>query len=206
MSLARQVAGPLAGLALLAGAAPAAAQNELLNDFQTDGQIDACAYSPGQLQNGLNGVPPDVQQYAPGFADQLRAGLETQCGGGGAPAATETPSELAPAPTSTGGGGGGGRATRVPDPPAPKLGPASPLGSVSATPLPAGPSGSDVPGWLTPLLAAAAALALLVLVGLRWSRSGLEPFTRPLRASFGDARGRTADAVAEAWDFMRLGR
>src|SRR5918992_130165 len=89
----------MAGAALLVAAPSASAQNQLYNDFQNDGEINPCAYSPGQLQNGLNSLPPDLQQYAPGFADQLRAGLEAPCGGAGASTAEQ--------PTTPGVGGGG---------------------------------------------------------------------------------------------------
>jgi hypothetical protein len=62
-----------------------------------------------------------------------------------------------------------------------------------------------IPGWLAPLLIALALAALLVAV-LRMTGVGAERFTRPLGAAFGDAGGRTADAAAELWDRVRLGR
>ena len=50
-----------------------------------------------------------------------------------------------------------------------------------------------------------AALALLAAVAwfLGWSA---ERWTRPLRASAADAGERTADGLAEFWDWLRLGR
>ena len=93
---------PPSALALALAAARARAQNDLYNDFQSDGQIDPCAYSPGQLQNGLDNLPPDLQQYAPGFADQLRSGLEAQCGGGAVPAPGEDRGRAAPAAPAAG--------------------------------------------------------------------------------------------------------
>ena len=188
----------------LVAAPPAAAQNELYNDFQTDGQINTCAYSPGQLQNGLNNLSPDLQQYAPGFGDQLRAGLESQCGGGAVPAPGQESGVAAP-----GGGSGGGppTTTEVKTPAAPKPTDRAIIGNVPAPDVAAVPGGSDPPDWLLPLLAGLAALVTLATAAaIRLSGFGGDRFTRPLRASFSDAGGRTADALAYARDVVRFGR
>ena len=186
-------------LALLVMAPSAVAQSQLYNDFQGDGQIDACAYTPGQLQEGLNSLPPDLQQYAPGFADQLRAGLEASCGGGAAPA----PGEDLAAPGVA--GGGPSNSTRVNTPAAPKPAKRPLFGNVPAPSVGVSPTGSDPPGWLFPLLAAAAALTALLLAGVA-RLTGFEGFGRPLRASFADAGERTSDAFAYARDLVRYGR
>jgi hypothetical protein len=189
-------------LATLAIGPPAAAGP--LDDFRRDGQIDPCRYSDKQLRNGLNGLPPDVQQYAPGLTDQLSGGREG-CGGS-SPGSPETrEGELVPALPSAGGGSGGrGPKAEVPRPPSPKPNFRVRLAEVKSPPV-SGGSGSDAPGWLLPLLlvlAAAGALAALARV----RGTSLDGLARPLRASFADAGGRTADAFAELWDSLRMGR
>lgn len=190
-------------LAALA-AAPAAAAGPL-DDFRRDGQIDPCRYSDQQLRNGLNGLPPDVQQYAPGLADQLAGGREG-CGGS-SPGSSETrQSELVPAPPA-GGGSGGGSAERakVPSPPSPKPTPRLRLADVDSPAVDTSSLGSDAPDWLLPLLlVVAAAGGLAALARVRGTSA--DRIARPLRASFADAGGRTADAFAELWDSVRLGR
>jgi hypothetical protein len=181
-------------------AAPAAAQGPL-DDFRRDGQIDTCRYTDEQLRNGLNGLPPDVKQYAPGLADQLAGGREG-CGGS-SPGSTETrDAELVP---GLAGGGDGGRAAeaKVPAPPAPKPAPRFRLADVDSPAV--NVNGSNAPGWLLPLLLGLAALGGLVALA-RVRGISADRFGRPLRASFADAGGRTADAFAQAWDSVRLGR
>jgi hypothetical protein len=204
MQLTRKLALPAALVALLAAAAPAAAQNDLFNDFQGDGQIDPCAYSPGQLQNGLNNLPPDLQQYAPGFGDQLRAGLEAQCGGGGTTVTTPDGETVIPVIPSA---GGGGPTAQFPKPPAPKPAARERLGNVAAPPVSIAPVGSDAPEWITPLVAGILGLLLLALLAaLRFSGHTGERLTRRVRAGFSDLGGRTADALATAADLLRFGR
>ena len=183
--------------------APAAAAGPL-DDFRRDGQIDPCRYSDQQLRNGLNGLPPDVQQYAPGLADQLSGGREG-CGGN-APGSPETRSgEFVPALPTAGGGSGGARArAKVPRPPSPK--PSVRIRLANADSPAVNPHlGSDAPGWLLPLLLGLAAAAGLVALA-RVRGVSADRFTRPLRASVADAGGRTADAFAQIWDSVRLGR
>lgn len=184
----------------LALAPPAFGQDELYNDFQGDGQINACAYSPEQLQNGLNNVPPDVQQYAPGFADQLRAGLEAQCGGGAVPPPETDETIPGPiAPTTK---------TRFPKPPAPQPARRQLIGEAPTPTVAATPTGSDAPDGLLPLIAVGGALLLLGTGGaLRFAGGfGGERVLRPMRASFADFGARTADALAYARDVVRFGR
>ena len=183
-------------------AAPGAAADPL-DDFRRDGEINFCRYSDRELRNGLNGLPPDVQQYAPGLADQFSGGREG-CGGS-APGSTETrDAELVPVPGAAGGSGGRAARAKVPRPPSPKPIPRVRLADVESPAVNAD-LGSDAPGWLLPLLlvlAAAGALAALARV----RGTSLDGLARPLRASFADAGGRTADAFAELWDSVRMGR
>jgi hypothetical protein len=172
-----------------------------LDDFRRNGTINPCRYSDRQLRDGLNGLPPDVQQYAPGLADQLSAGREG-CGGGGGDNRITT---VVPGPGAPTGGGTVGPAP-IPKPPAPKPTRSVALaGASDVKPVALAQTGSDVPGWLTPILigflvAGAGALGLYL--------SGRRPdkLTRPLKASVGDAEGRVSDALAQLRDTFRFGR
>ena len=171
------LAGFLAG-AMLLPAAPAGAQNQIYRDYADDGQINPCNYSRGQLQRGLKGLPPDLEQYAPGIGDQLRRPCQR---GGSAPAAT--PEEGEDAPAAAGGGAAPPPGIDIPRPPAPRAGEReaidAPVPAFSAT-----PKGPDAPGWL---------VALLVLIGLggggallasRYAGVGYADVVDPLRARF----------------------
>lgn len=197
----------LAVVLAVAGAAPAGAQ-DVYDDFRDDGQVNTCQYSDGQLRSGLDGLPPDVLQYSPGLADQLAAGREG-CGGGAPGSATDTRElELVPTPAGSAGGGAGGEgsaeAARIPDPPAPDAAERERLAEIAA-PTVSATTRADVPGWVVALLAAAGAVALVAALG-RSTGVGADGFLRPLRASFAEAGGRTADAAAQLRDSIRLGR
>ena len=198
----------------LATAAPAAAGP--VEDFREDGIVDTCQYSPGQLDEARQNLPPDVVQYSPGLVDQLAAGQEG-CGGAGAPGAAADPREFEDVATpegadgvagAGGGGGGGGRAsgatTRIPSPPAPGAAARARLADVATPPVSATP-GSDVPGWVVVVLLALAGAGVLFTLG-RFGGLSAERFTGPLKASFADAGGRSADAAAAGWDRLRPGR
>ena len=196
------------------GASPAVAGP--VEDFRQDGSVDVCQYSPGELNRAADGLPPDVVQYSPGLADQLAAGQEG-CGGAGTrtnstatvPDAGDTDQDgdvdSADVAAAAGGGGaaGAGRA-RIPDPPTPPTGARARLADIT-TPTVSASTGNDVPAWTVALLVALGACALLFTLA---RLGGLSPerFTTPLRASSADAGGRTADALAELWDSVRLGR
>ncbi len=214
---ATRLAPLLAVLLSLAGAGPAAA--DVYDDFRDDGQIDPCQYTDEQLKNGLDGLPPDVLQYSPGLADQLAAGREG-CGGGAPGSSTDTRRfEVVPVPGATGGGRGsgaaGGRAgaggsaspgaaARIPDPPAPSASARQRLAEITTPPVSAS-TRSHVPWWVAALLVVAGIGAILFTLA---RTSGLETdrLLRPLRVSFAEAAGRSADAVAQLFDSVRLGR
>ena len=195
-------AAAIAACAALALAPPALGQ-DILNDFRRNGTINPCQYSDNQLRRGLQGLPPDIQQYAPGLADQLSAGREG-CGSGGGGG-----QQSADGPAAAGGGSGGGPAAkpeiRVPAPPAPEAKVRRRLADIETPTVATTAARSETPAWLAPVLAAVA--LLVVLASLMWF-SGWSPgrFTRPLRAAFGDAAGRSADALAELRESVRLGR
>jgi hypothetical protein len=201
----------LLALALTAASAATAVAGPI-DDYRRTGSIDPCKYTDGQLKNGLNNLSPDVQQYAPGLADQLSAGREG-CGGSSPGTGNDTRNlQAVPGPGSPGSGGtaasgtaGDTRRARVPAPPVPKAGARTRLADIATPALSARASGSDAPGWLAPLLIVlaliAAAIAAMRALGL-----SAERFTRPLAASFEDAAGRTADAASQAWDRVRPSR
>ena len=178
-----------------------------LDDYRRNGSIDPCRYSDQQLRNGLNGLPPDVQQYAPGLTDQLSAGREG-CGGGGARIVGHARSS-SPCPAPPIARAEARRAAAPPPRPRcphrrrPRSRAALRLADLETPAVTAG--GSDAPGWLAPLLRGRGPDRRLVAL-LRLRGVSFERVARPLRASFADAGGRTADAFAEIWDSVRLGR
>jgi hypothetical protein len=187
----------LAAALLLAPATSAFA--DLYNDYKNNGSVNPCNYSPGEVNKQLKNLPPDVQQYAPGLADQLRR----PCGGApqSAPVqqspAAPTPSGGAPPPAAPG-------KPAIPSPPAPKA-PAISVVNAAAPPVPAN-SGGSFPGWLVVTLGALAALALAVMLAGRYGGLELEAFTRPLRASLAEAGGRAGDRAGDLRDLFRLRR
>lgn len=203
--------------ALTVGAATPAAADPV-DDYKRDGSINPCNYTDDELGDAVDGLPPDVMQYAPGLADQLSAGRE---GCGGSSSGSQDPRQYEAVPGTTDGSDGGGaaaggtgagtaagapRATvaRVPDPPAPEAAARARLANIATPPVSATP-GNDVPGWVTALLTALALAAVLVAL-VRWGGLSTDRFTRPLQAAFSEAGGRTADAAAEVWDVVRLRR
>lgn len=195
--------------AVLAVAVPAVAMADVYDDYRRDGQINPCRYSDRQLKNGLNGLPPDIRQYSPGLADQLSAGREG-CGGsapGSAPDTRQRQSVPVPVPVpgaGSGGGPAGADHVRVPAPPAPSPARRDRLAAL-ATPSESARLGSHVPGWLGIVLGGLA-LAGAAAAAVRLGGFGPGRLPRRLGASFADAGGRTADAFAELWDSVRLGR
>ena len=204
----RRLAVPAAGiLAALAVAAPASA--DPLTDYRNTGAINPCNYSDAELQGALQQLPPDVQQYAPGLTEQLSAGREG-CGAGGQPVPGDTRQfEAVPIPGATGGGPTlpppvAAPRTVIPDPPAPKPAARQRLADITAPAVKA-ETRAEVPPWVTVVLTALALLGLLIAL-IRYGGLSTERFTRPIAASFSEAGGRTADAMAELWDTVRMGR
>ncbi len=205
----------LLALALLAmGAYVAPASADVYDDYRDDGQINSCSYSDDQLRNARDGLPPDVLQYSPGLADQLSAG-RADCGGGAPGTSADTRQfEAVPAPGTPGEGGGGGatgagagspqQARTIPEPPTPTVAERARLAQITA-PAVSATTRSDVPAWVTALLVGGAlAAALFATAAAFGRRRGLG--LGSLRTSFAEAGGRTADAAAEAFDSVRLGR
>ena len=176
-----------AGLAFPA-AASASDFQQIFGDYKSDGQLDGC-YSPDQLHNAGQGIPPDIEQYAPGFGDAL-ATAQGRCGSGSAPA--DEPEEEQSAPISAGTPGPGvpgvERKKTVREPPAPKAAPVvvrTDLLAPTLTPAAASVS-SSTPGALIALLVAA---GIAVLLALAWTLAWFmgwspERLTKPVFAAF----------------------
>jgi hypothetical protein len=177
----------LASLAFPAGAVANDFQ-EIFGDYKADGQLDGC-YRPDQIHNAGQGIPPDIEQYAPGFGDALST-AQTRCGSSQAPAEAEEPDE--PALVSAGTPGRGvpdiKRKKTVREPPAPKVAPvvvSNELAAPRLAPAAAAVSG-DTPGALIALLVAA---GLAVALALAWTLAWFmgwspERLTKPLFAAF----------------------
>jgi hypothetical protein len=89
------------GALLLAAAAEADFQT-LYDDYRADGAIDGCAYTAGELSNGLGDIPADVRQYDPGFPEALNAALDQVAAGCHAAPAAVSRNEVTAADGSPG--------------------------------------------------------------------------------------------------------
>lgn len=188
----------LAPLALPAGAAANDFQR-IFGDYKADGRIDRC-YRPHEIHNAGQQIPPDIEQYAPGFGDALGS-AQSRCGSGQLPAAQPEQDE-APVVASAGtpGRGSGIKPKKaVREPPAPKVVetalPAD-LARPRLSPATAAVS-ADTPGALVALLIAAGiAVALALAWTLAWFMGwSPERLTKPLTAAFGSV-----------WDRVTAGR
>jgi hypothetical protein len=211
------------GLALsLLPASPAlagSAFDEVLKDYQSDGQIDACAHSDKTLRDAQHQIPNDIEQYAPDFPEALSQALRQRASGacdkskGGGTATTAAASGGTGAPS--GGAGGGGGTSSAPTPSAkPGAAPtppaaAKPAGGELAADVPASASASkaDTP---LPLVLLAIIGAILLVAGLfawlarfmGWGFEGLEP----ARHTWREAGWRTENTISEFADWLRFGR
>ena len=210
-----------AAICALILAAPASAQ---LNDYKNGGSVPTCKYSDKQLGGQLGDLPPDIEQYAPGYADELRNARGAPCGGSGAgsngatggsgPGVENVPNPASGGGTDGGGPGGSGGAggvagatsnVKVNTPPGPTPEPRKRLANASSPAVTTRPSGPDVPLWAVILVAAVlligSALGAMYILGANFSR-----FTRPLGAAAGEARARTSDRALQLWETVRYGR
>ena len=207
------------GLGALAPAASADIFQTMLNDFKADGEISACRYSVAELNAGLALVPPDLEQYAPGFREQAQVALQTHAAGGcserPAPQQEEAaPAAAAPAAPPPTAARPEAAPVVIPEPPAPE----EPVRQVIQTAVEAPPvqplaasgtlRGADAPApvWLLALFAGAGVLAGIAALVAWWFGWSAERWTRPLAAATADAGGRTADLAGEFFDWLRLGR
>ena len=178
---------PLAALAAvlaIPSVAHAAGVDQIFDDYKKQGYVNPCSYAPGDLQRAQGNLPPDVQQYAPRFGEQLGG----QCSGGAAPGVVPgVPTQAGVAPVAI-------AEPKVPKPPAPQEGPASVTlpGNVDSPNVAAAATaarttgGESVPGW-------AVALGLLMLVvGFG------APLVARLRGRRNSRGSRTQDVVSDA--------
>jgi hypothetical protein len=178
----------LIALPLLAFPAGATADDfqQIFGDYKDDGQINDC-YRPDQLHNAGRAIPPDIEQYAPGFGDALSS-AQSRCGSS---QPSSGPDEEEPPLISAGTPGPGvdiEKKKAVGEPPAPKVSaPPVPTDLLAPHLAPAGASvSSDTPGALIALLVAA---GIAVLLALGWTIAWFmgwspERLTKPLSAAF----------------------
>jgi hypothetical protein len=179
---------PLVLLAPLALPASATADDfqQIFGDYKADGRIDGC-YRPHQIHNAGQAIPPDIEQYAPGFGNALSA-AQTRCGSGELPV---TESDEDGSIVSAGAPPGGldvKKRRMVAEPPAPRV--AESVSTDLAAPELAGARvSSDTPGALIALLIAAGiAVALALAWTLAWFMGwNTERLTKPLSAAFQNA-------------------
>jgi hypothetical protein len=207
------------GLGALAPAASADIFQTIKGDFVADGEITACRYSVGELNATRGLIPPDYEQYVPGFAEQIDVALQTHAAGGCSerPAPQreeEAPAAAAPAAQPPAAATPEAAPLVIPEPPAPE----EPVRQVIQTAVEAPPvqplaasgtlRGADAPApvWLLALFAGAGVLAGIAAIVAWWFGWSAERWTRPLAAATADAGGRTADLAGEFFDWLRLGR
>ncbi|MDQ3586946.1 MAG: hypothetical protein M3433_04445 [Actinomycetota bacterium] len=197
----------------LACASPAAAQP--LQGYKTGGVIPPCKFNDRQLDKALGDLTPDVEQYAPRYAEQLQDARGAPCGGkgsagsGGATIGADERVEDVPRPPSVGPSGVRGTTARgragVAKAPVPVPADRVRLADVSSPAITSRPTGPDLPAWALALIAAGVlagfAIGTLFLFGADFSR-----FTGPLGASTGKARARAFDRAIELWETVRFGR
>jgi len=192
----------LVALALPGAAAAQEDFQQIFNDYKGDGTIDGC-YRPDQLHNAGQGIPPDIQQYAPGFGDALTT-AGAQCGSD-TPAPTgpvgTDEEEVPPTVVSAGTPGPGApqieKTKAVPEPPAPKVAAEAVPTELAAPNLATAAVASETPGALVALLVAA---GIAVLLSLAWTVAWFmgwspERLTKPLFATF-----------ESVWDRLSPGR
>lgn len=179
----------LAPLALPSSAAAAGFQ-EIFGDYRADGELNGC-YRPEELHNAAQQIPPDVEQYAPGFGNALST-AQSRCtaGGGGTPQEDAAGDPAAPVSAGTPGPGAPAAVTRkaVAEPPAPRAADPPVIGNLPDPTLDTATAvvRSDTPGALIALLLAA---GIAVVLALAWTLAWFmgwspERLTKPLSAAF----------------------
>ena len=176
---------------LVSLAAPAGAWandfQRIFEDYRGDGDLDGC-YRPEQLHNAGRQIPPDVEQYTPGFGNALSS-AQVRCGASPPPREPE-PEPAAPVSSGTPGPGAPPAITKktVTEPPAPKPVEANVAASMAQPDLlPATATvATETPGALVALLVAA---GLALLIALAWTFAWFmgwspERLTKPLFAAF----------------------
>jgi hypothetical protein len=195
----------------------AASANDFQNvyrEYKRTGTIKPCRFTDKQLANAEKQTPPDVEQYAPSFLDELQNARErgadcakkTTTAPAPAPttpaAAAPTPSTPTPAPQTT-----TATATAAQPPPAPTVPVEAAVKGVPSPPIDNAKKDDTAPAavWLLAVLGALALLSA-VFAGLAWWFGwSAERFIGPWQASWGDFGGRLSDAGAEFREWVRTG-
>lgn len=177
----------LLALALLAFPAAAAADDfsQIFGDYKDNGQINGC-YRPDEIHNAGEAIPPDIEQYAPGFGDALSS-AQTRCGSAQVPSGE--PEDDQPPLISAGTPGPGTHIEKkkaVREPPAPKVARPAVATDLAAPHLAGASVSSDTPGALVALMIAAGIALLLAIAWtvawfMGWSP---ERLTKPVSAAF----------------------
>lgn len=201
--------------AALPASAPAQGSDfeRIFEDYRADGEIDPCKYTDKQLRNAEDQVPPDIEQYAPGFLDALRTARERRARGECDKKTTTTPGSgggTAP-PGASGGSGAPGAAGgfTLPDPPEPDSKDRTFLTGVTAPSDKAPTSGGAGAPTLVLVLGIAAGIAGLIgLIAALFHFMGWSPdrFTRPFRSAATEAGMKSSDLAADFRDWVRFGR
>lgn len=201
--LARAVAVAACGALVAATPALAGIFQQIFQDYRKDQRISPCAWTPDQLRQAKGQTPPDIEQYAPSFVDELNAALEAHARGDCRKKAVAPPPVAPPPPPATPG-------TVLVDPGPTPVPPPSPTDQASI-PVPPPPldGGGAGPPWALIALAAMSGLALLAGGGyglgrqLGWSLDGR---AAGLRRGLRGALEWVTDLLVGTWDRVRLGR
>jgi hypothetical protein len=202
----------------IALAFPAAASaNDFQNvyrEYKRTGTIKPCRFSDKQLANAERQTPPDVEQYAPSFLDELQNARErgadcaTKPAAAPAPtpttptAAAPTPSTPTPAPQTT-----TAATPATQPPPAPTVPTQAAVKGVPSPPIQRAEKDDKAPAavWLLALLGALVLLSAVFAGSAWWFGWSAERFTRPWGASWGDFGGHLSDLGVEFRDWLRTG-
>ena len=210
--------GLIAALLALASAPAALADafDEVYDEYQETGRIDACARSEAELESAAKNIPNDIDAYAPEVRNALQAALELRAGGAcdeDAPAAAGGETAVPGAPGTPEAGGTAPvpgtpappGATVTPGPiPDPTPSPAATDDAIVRTALAADESGAGTPA---PVVALGALGAIIALGGLLYALAHLfawDPrWARDLRHAVAEAGWRTSNTWAEFADWAR---
>jgi hypothetical protein len=199
----------VAALLVPAAAAHAdAAYEKVATAFaETGGHLDPCQFTQAELQAGLDGIPPEIEDVVPDLRKALRDGIDAHAHGaceGRAPGSTTNPddavsSDAVPPVTTT------------PEAPPTSTVPAQPAPTgTTAQPESAPTSGvrHDDRTALVVALIALGALALLALATWGWARMRGWDSTwgARVRHAWGEAGYRVSATWSEFGDWLRLGR
>ena len=192
------------GLLTAPAAHAAAAFDEVLKDYQSDGKIDACDHSDTTLRDAASQVPANIEQYAPDFPAALEKAIDKRAQGAcGGKSATPPPPTTTPPATTT----PGGALPPAAAPPPATTSPPPATGPPGATPqgAPSSDSGSGFPLWVIIAGGALLLLGALAVVFARWMGWDGRRLAGA-RQACGEAAFRAGGTWGDFRDWIRLGR